>query len=73
MEINWPLKLLIIGYAFCASDYNKCGVLRKNKGMLWFFAKQTPTCGVMCYFLHDAALQACGPNLGQGWHTSEAR
>jgi hypothetical protein len=29
----------------------KYGVLCKNKHMLWFCAKQTPTCGVICYFL----------------------
>jgi hypothetical protein len=29
----------------------KYGVLCKNKHMLWFYAKQAPTHGVMCYFL----------------------
>jgi hypothetical protein len=31
----------------------KCGVLCKNKHMLWFYAKQAPTCGVICYFLGE--------------------
>jgi hypothetical protein len=33
----------------------KYGVLCKNKykHMLWFYAKQTPTYGVTCYFLSD--------------------
>jgi hypothetical protein len=28
----------------------KRGVLCKNKHMLWFYAKQAPTCDVICYF-----------------------
>jgi hypothetical protein len=29
----------------------KYGVFCKNECMLWFYAKQAPTYGVMCYFL----------------------
>jgi hypothetical protein len=37
----------------------KYGVLYKNKRMLWFYAKQAPTYGVMCYIL--------APQRSKGW------
>jgi hypothetical protein len=36
----------------------KCGVLCNNKPLLWFFAKEAPTNGVIRYFLCIASLAA---------------
>jgi hypothetical protein len=36
---------------FFATITEKCGVWCKTKCNLWFYAKESPTTGVMCYFL----------------------
>jgi hypothetical protein len=36
----------------------KYGVFCKNKRVLWFYAKQAPTYGVMCYFLLSFGLRS---------------
>jgi hypothetical protein len=44
----------MIIFVFFATITRKYGVWCKNKFNLWFCAKDSPTCGVMCYFLGDA-------------------
>jgi hypothetical protein len=38
-------------YVFLAKITGKHGVLCKTNYNLWFYAKDSPTTGVMCYFL----------------------
>jgi hypothetical protein len=36
---------------FSATITEKCGVWCKKEYNMWFGAKESPTCGVTCYFL----------------------
>jgi hypothetical protein len=41
-------------YVFLAKITGKYGVMCKTNCNLWFYAKDSPTTGVMCYFLFGA-------------------
>jgi hypothetical protein len=45
-------------YVFLAKIIGKYGVLCKTNCNLWFYAKDSPTTGVMCYFLPRARPEA---------------
>jgi hypothetical protein len=49
---------------FFATITEKCGVWCKTKCNLWFYAKESPTTGVMCYFLHPVEAQKQGVARG---------
>jgi hypothetical protein len=38
---------------FSATITEKCGVWCKKEYNMWFGAKESPTCGVTCYFLRN--------------------
>jgi hypothetical protein len=45
-------------YMFFATIIEKCDVWCKTKSNMWFSAKESPTCGVMCYFHRSLGLLA---------------
>jgi hypothetical protein len=48
---NLLLEELMIISVFSATITEKCGVWCKKEYNMWFGAKESPTCGVTCYFL----------------------
>jgi hypothetical protein len=44
---------------FSATITEKCGVWCKKEYNMWFGAKESPTCGVTCYFLSLRRIIVC--------------
>jgi hypothetical protein len=56
--VNPLVRLTVTGaipHVLCARIKAKCDVPCNNKLLLWFFVKEAPTSGVICYFLIRAA------------------